>query len=355
MPEARKRPRFLIYDVKPVLIGEDNGITPPKDEPNQGNATQEALRGVRVRSDARHEALSHTAASVSVLPVMESRSDETEEETSEESAWVTPLDFLSNEDLIVPEEELELEPEEETTPADWESLEQTLQDQHNPEQATDAELTQEALQELLAAQPERTSVSTGLQLSSVLAGPSVGEGAVPDSDALSGSRVQTGVRPEDNPELLNAPLPSAMTLDSPPGGGEIFSPDRSTGLEGSRALFSEVRERWAPASRPAAAEARSPVTSPLESAAVRSLGQVERSTSSSSSPPGSFSRNDPVPVIRRDTSFQPVSPDLSPSLRPPRTPESVRVPDRAPTLEGFQRRDTGIRSRMGELPGMSRP
>jgi len=350
VPETRKRSRFLIYDVKPVLIGKEETTASLKEDSAGQDATREALRGIRL--PAENQFGSNLATPVTTLPMMESRSAEEPEEASEEDSWVSPLDFLATEDLIVQEEGLEAETE--APPADWESLEQTLQEQQGVEEPDSDARSVEGEDNPFEAQPTRTAVSTGLQLNSVLAEPTPGVGSRADGETLSDttSRVRTGSITE-NTAALNQPLPPAMRLgaDSP-----VPSPterDSFRGLEGSRALFTEVRERWEPTTGSTVSERSSPVTSPLESSAVRSIGSTDRRTLSDPAPAGF--RVDPAPVLRQERSFQPATPDLNPVLRTPRSADSQRQRSTQPTLDGFQRRDSGVRSRIGELPGMGRP
>lgn len=363
-PKTRKRSRFLIYDVKPVLIGKDSTNILPEEEKTKPDVTREALKGISLPSGENATSAALGARPLPVLPILsghsaDSSAEEAEDE-EEDASWISPMDFMAGEDLMEEDPSLELEEPEEENQADWDQLEKNLQEEQNPEDAFEKE--QEGEMEFSRQEdPTRSPISTGLQLSNVISESASGT-VDADSDSLAGS----GSAGLDQVESQDSVLTPAMQLNAPQDRANPSERSSRAGLQGSQALFSEFRDRWQPqgtsatsASSTAAVSSEptaafdSPLASPLESSAVRVLGQVPSGTSPATSVGVSGALRDPSPVLRQSNVFQPTRPEPSASLVPPRTDTTTRAP--SGTVNTFQRRETGVRSRIGELPGMRRP
>jgi hypothetical protein len=244
LPE-RGRPRFRRYDQRPIPVG--GGRQTVEIEEEDEDVLREASQGIRLNSETQYG-----FGAVVNLPVMDTGrlSEEEDEEEEEDRSFVNPMDFLTEEDLMVNDLEEEADPgaSEEEEVMDWDSLHESLLEEGMTQEEDEAEAAEERVreEELLVTSPERSQPveNTGLRLESVLAAPEdvggdvQGSGAVVDNPTggMSGEQAASSgwsFEPEGD---MGTPIAATRGEDADP----------SEPLAGSRKLFSEIRDRWEP-------------------------------------------------------------------------------------------------------------
>lgn len=255
---VRRRPRILVYDEAAKVV--------PVKPKVQDASTAEADLQKRIRQDMKAPgALENPVNSVSFLPTLGSAVFSPPEETDEgeEESWITPQNFLLEEDLMSKEDLLKTEAEQEELQSgeleitDWEALQKSMIEEALNKK--EVEMTDEEIEAFLANEnldETRLNQSGGLDLDVVAPVDELRQ-VVPSGESGSAARV--------NPDMggFVPVLPTREQLN-----GEVSRPQRERDprleLTGSRNLLNNLKEKWGqPSDRRVESPASRPVTAAL--------------------------------------------------------------------------------------------
>ncbi|MGA0369547.1 MAG: hypothetical protein ACO3N7_08865 [Kiritimatiellia bacterium] len=317
---VKRRRRILVYD-------QSADVLPVNREVEKDPGAKSDLER-RIRQDAG--APSSLESPMSSIPLIslpqDSPRNSATEESEEKESWITPMDFLLEEDRI--QEEIDMDPQEEENSAeleitDWEALQKSMIEEALKKE--EPEMTDEEIAEYLALEPRE-----GSEDSSENSGMAIEQLAPVQS--LSGSDES---RLADPVGSVGQFVP--ILQDSRQMNGEVVRPQRErdsrVALSGSAELLNNLKEKWG---NPAEA-ARRPGSASLDNASL------PRESLSATSLPSISLVN---PAIR------PLG--ESPSMRMPAAAgrELSPPPVRNEPASGSPRQEFRLRSQLGVPAGM---
>lgn len=329
---GKGRPRIRSYDQRPrpVRAGGPSWRDSSDSESAEPDLLPEARRNLGLSREAQFG-----FSRVTEIPVMGPVRETEDDDDSERTPLVNPMDFLDESDLFADGElESEDEPEEEQEVlVDWDTLQEALiQDELDAVEPPDSREEEEEEAEAFAADWEENPgpAESGLGLSNVLPDPSAPEARGRDRVGNVNAPSERSA-PDRNMESV---LRMGAFESRPPPSRDFEGPEsldaEDRQLSGSRRLFDEVRDRW----RPAADE------SPGRSAPSSPPANARESS------PAALNRFEPtvttLPASRPGVSSETRSPSLSPSPT-----EGREGGSESNVRRRFQRDDGRVRSLIG--------
>lgn len=324
---ARRRARIRTYDQSAEIMRFSRPVESP--------VAAEADLDRKIRTDIQAPtSLQSPVSHISLLPSMGTASwnDEVPEEEDEDESWVTPSDFLLEEDRpeeddLLSSESTESTPDDEMEITDWDKLQQFMIEEALTED--EPELNEEE-SDALTREEEREDVSTRTANAMDIA-------EVAPLDNLQNANTQRtstrdqGLRPEAFVPLLRM---------EPQREGEISRQQRDEmfELKGSQKMLNNLKEKW---TNPATATVSAPNSLaerralPSERRMGRNFSELRQSSTFILGNPAVSSLPKPEPVVP-ETSIQ--------------TERSLPQPPRQ--TSDFPKADYRIRSRVGLPAGM---
>ena len=288
------RPRFRHHTQRPVRMDD---VPLPSDsmestESDPERPLREAWSGFRLQEDGPYG-----FGVISEIPMLTPEIPEEGEEAPESSGLVLdPLDFLTDEDLLMKDADLQdalgqASEESGEDVMDWASLSDTLQQELLLEEESDDEdMESQVSDESLARDLESEVQETGLNLTHALEGsegadaPMAGLQTNPDGPGIEG-RSTTGMAQAYVLEPLQAVRPSEFSS------ARTTPAESRPALSESRKLFDEIRGRWQPSSASPSVSAFgrdvTETTGEVASPSFQPVAVADRSFPSASLPPAS--------------------------------------------------------------------
>jgi|GEM_PF-2422403 len=326
---VKRRPRIRVYDqatqVMPVVKPVENTQQAEMDLDRKIRGDMEAPSG-----------LQNPVNSVSFLPSLGSSSwnTQTSDEEDEEESWVTPMDFLLEEERPEEDDLLSTDTEDTTTEGemeitDWDNLQKTMIEDALKTEGLD--LTEEEMEEMVGGEEdqddETISQTTGLEMEKI----------APIEDFQSSQIGNQGLRNDSLSSGRFVPI----LRDEHQVAGEINRPqiDRRFELSGSQGLLNTLKDKWAKPSDRTVKVSSSQFNTralPTESLMNRPIAEPRALSSFSAGNPAIRSLPNPSPVQVDTQIRRRQQPEVQTSIQP----------------SSFPKNDYKIRSQLGVPQGM---